>query len=114
MTLFTIRRHFLVSGAVPGWRLRAAPKGLVRALFALRPTPLLVWQVRSVRPTGRGTQDDRKEVKALNSTGHKCPQSGIWSSACHHRQIALSRGDTFPPCPTCHNGCNWRLIQPTQ
>jgi hypothetical protein len=48
----------------------------------------------------------------MNSTGHKAPTSGIWASACHGREIALSRGDTFPPCPGCHRACNWRLIRP--
>lgn len=47
-------------------------------------------------------------------TGQKCPQSGIWASDCHSKQIALSRGDTFPPCGGCHRAANWTLIRPTQ
>jgi hypothetical protein len=49
----------------------------------------------------------------MNSTGYHCPQSGIWASACHGREIALSKGDRFPPCPACHQACTWRLIRPT-
>jgi hypothetical protein len=48
------------------------------------------------------------------TTGHKCQQSGIWGSDCSDRlQIALSKGDTFPPCGR-HGGVAWILIQPTQ
>jgi hypothetical protein len=35
-------------------------------------------------------------------TGQKCEQSGLYDSDCGHtKQIALSKGDTFPPCRTC-------------
>jgi len=50
----------------------------------------------------------------MNSTGFKATVSGIYASVCHNKQIALSNGDTFPPCPYCHKGCSWRLIQPTR
>jgi hypothetical protein len=49
----------------------------------------------------------------MNSTGYKCPRSGIWATVCHGSRIALSHGDTFPPCPQCHRGCTWRLVTPT-
>ena len=49
------------------------------------------------------------------STGNKCPQSGIYQSVCLHRvQIALSRGDTFPPCARGDHGVSWRLVQATR
>lgn len=50
----------------------------------------------------------------MNHTGYKCGRSGIWQSSCTDRiQIALSNGDTFPPCGK-HGGVNWTLIKPTQ
>jgi hypothetical protein len=50
----------------------------------------------------------------MASTGQKCTQSGIYQSTCSDRlQIALSRGDTFPPCRA-HGAVSWALIQATQ
>jgi hypothetical protein len=47
------------------------------------------------------------------STGTKCNQSGIYQSNCSDRlQIALSRGDTFPPCRN-HGSVNWTLVKAT-
>lgn len=49
----------------------------------------------------------------MGSTGSKCQQSGIYQSNCSDRlQIALSKGDTFPPCRS-HGGVSWRLLQAT-
>jgi hypothetical protein len=51
------------------------------------------------------------------ATGQYCPQSGIWISNCHngHReQIALSRGEKFPPCSHCRGGATWTLLNPTR
>ncbi|MCA1701917.1 MAG: YjzC family protein [Actinobacteria bacterium] len=46
-------------------------------------------------------------------TSEKCQQSGIYQSACADRiQIALSRGDTFPPCRN-HGAVGWILLQAT-
>jgi hypothetical protein len=48
------------------------------------------------------------------STGQKCPQSGIYRSVCTHRtEIALSRGDTFPPCGAGRHAVTWSLIRAT-
>ncbi len=50
-----------------------------------------------------------------NTTGHKCPQSGIYESDCRDKvQIALSKDDTFPPCRNCSRAVNWRLLRATQ
>lgn len=49
----------------------------------------------------------------MNSTGHPCPQSGIWATSCHSKQIALSKGETFPPCSQCLKAANWYLVQAT-
>lgn len=47
-------------------------------------------------------------------TSHKCEVSGIYQASCRDRtQIALSRGDTFPPCGQCRQGVTWYLIQKT-
>ena len=49
------------------------------------------------------------------STGQKCTRSGIYQGVCSHRpQIALSNGDTFPPCSPGRHAVTWRLIQPTR
>ena len=37
----------------------------------------------------------------MPSTGHKCQTSGIYGNDCHAKQIALSVGETFPPCSNC-------------
>jgi hypothetical protein len=33
----------------------------------------------------------------MQSTGSTCQQSGIYANDCHRKQIALSKGETFPP-----------------
>lgn len=38
----------------------------------------------------------------IPSTGHKAASSGIYANDCHAKQIALSKGETFPPCSHCH------------
>ena len=47
-------------------------------------------------------------------TGEKCQQSGLYDSDCHTKQIALSKGDTFPPCRTCSRSVTWTLTQATK
>jgi hypothetical protein len=49
----------------------------------------------------------------MPSTGHKCTQSGIYKNDCHAKQIALSNGETFPPCSHCYQAANWTLVQAT-
>jgi len=44
-------------------------------------------------------------------TGQKATVSGIYQNDCHLRRLALSNGDTCPPCPTCHKNCNWTLVE---
>lgn len=49
----------------------------------------------------------------MGLTSTKCTQSGIYVSNCSDAiQIALSKGDTFPPCRN-HGSVSWRLIQAT-
>lgn len=48
------------------------------------------------------------------TTGHACERSGIYQSTCCKEQIALSKGNIFPPCSHCHRGATWTLIRPTQ
>jgi hypothetical protein len=55
---------------------------------------------------------NRKAV--MPQTGQSAPQSGIYSNDCHAKQIALSKGETFPPCSHCHRAANWRLVQATR
>lgn len=50
----------------------------------------------------------------MGQTAQKCTQSGIYQSTCSDKlQIALSKGDTFPPCRT-HGSVTWTLKQATQ
>jgi YjzC-like protein len=47
-------------------------------------------------------------------TSEKCQQSGIYVSTCADKtQIALSKGDTFPPCRN-HGNVGWTLLRATQ
>jgi hypothetical protein len=49
------------------------------------------------------------------TTGHPCPKTGIWRGDCPDReQIALSRGETFPPCGGYRRPVTWTLIQATE
>jgi hypothetical protein len=52
-------------------------------------------------------------MPTTGSTGHVCQRSGIYRNDCHAKQIALSRGEIFPPCAHCHRAANWTLVQPT-
>ncbi len=49
----------------------------------------------------------------MASTGQKCQQSGIYRSTCCGQEIALSKGDTFPPCQECRRAANWTLVRAT-
>jgi hypothetical protein len=50
----------------------------------------------------------------MAATGQKCPESGIWrGDDAHPEEIALSGGETFPPCGGCHRAVNWSLIRRT-
>ena len=49
----------------------------------------------------------------MPKTSEKCTQSGIYRSNCSDRiEIALSKGDTFPPCRN-HGSVSWTLIRAT-
>ena len=55
----------------------------------------------------------------MPKTGETCQQSGIYNGTCsnHHvKQIALSKGDRFPPCHTsaCQGSVTWALSQATK
>lgn len=48
-------------------------------------------------------------------TGETNQQSGIYQGDDAHReQIALSRGERFPPCGDCKRPVNWKLVRPTK
>jgi hypothetical protein len=64
--------------------------------------------------SGDCASDERKEVMTMPRTGDKATQSGIYANDCHRRQIALSQGETFPPCAHCHRAANWTLIRATR
>ena len=59
----------------------------------------------------------RKEVKTMPQTGHTVPESGIYRNDCaqpnHKREIAISRGERFPPCSGCHRPVIWTLVRRT-
>ncbi len=50
-------------------------------------------------------------------TGQVAEVSGVYRNDCaapgHHREIALSQGETFPPCRDCHRAVNWTLVRRT-
>lgn len=50
----------------------------------------------------------------MPQTGHKAAVSGIYANDCHAKEIALSVGETFPPCAQCRRAVNWRLIRRTR
>ena len=49
----------------------------------------------------------------LPRTGERASVSGIYRNDCHAKQIALSKGEEFPPCDHCHRAANWTLVQAT-
>lgn len=49
----------------------------------------------------------------MPGTGQQCTQSGIYQNSCHSKRIALSYGETFPPCSSCRKAANWYLVQAT-
>jgi hypothetical protein len=60
-------------------------------------------------------QDRRRERPMKGTTGHKCPQSGIWQcDRPHHEQIALSVNETFPPCSGGSGAAVWTLVRSTR
>ncbi len=54
------------------------------------------------------------QTKLTGHTGGVCVQSGIYTPNCAGKQIALSRGETFPPCTHCHRAVAWTLVQATR
>jgi len=59
-------------------------------------------------------QATSERTTSMNSTGHPCPQSGIWRGDCACRtELALSKGDIFPPCRACRRAINYILVGPT-
>lgn len=51
----------------------------------------------------------------MPKTGETCHQSGLYRGDDeHHEEIALSSGETFPPCRSCQRAVNWTLIQATR
>lgn len=51
----------------------------------------------------------------MPSTGQTCEQSGLYRSDCKDRtEIALSKGERFPPCSQCKRAVNWSLVRATQ
>ena len=50
----------------------------------------------------------------MPTTGHKCDTSGIYRNSCNARtEIALSKGETFPPCSHCKSAVTWTLVRAT-
>lgn len=50
----------------------------------------------------------------MPSTGERATVSGIYANDCHAKQIALSKGEIFPPCSHCRRAAHWRLIRATR
>lgn len=60
-----------------------------------------------------GTIHETRKEEAMPSTGQRAAVSGIYANDCHGKQIALSKGEMFPPCSGCRRAANWRLIRAT-
>ena len=54
----------------------------------------------------------------MPQTGQLASESGIYRNDCslagHKREIALSRGEKFPPCRDCTRSVTWTLVRRTQ
>lgn len=59
----------------------------------------------------------------LYKTGETCPQTGVWgfvkyldgtttpAPSAEEREIALAKGEVFPPIRSAQKGCWWRLVR---
>lgn len=47
------------------------------------------------------------------TTGHPAERSGIYRSSCCSYEVALSKGNTFPPCAQHRGAVQWTLVRPT-
>jgi hypothetical protein len=79
--------------------------------------------VRSARHNahdpGASLTCDRRRLRAeqefaVPHTGQQAATSGIYANDCHAKQIALSKGETFPPCSHFRRAAHWRLIRATR
>ena len=72
---------------------------------------------RDYFPEG-GTHNVQKGTRTMpitGTTGHTCTVSGIYQGSCRcGKQIALSRGEVFPPCHNVHGPITWTLIRQTR
>lgn len=53
----------------------------------------------------------------MPQTGQTVPESGIYRNDCaqanHKKEIAISRGERFPPCSGCRRPITWTLVRRT-
>lgn len=49
----------------------------------------------------------------MPNTGQTAMQSGVYAAACCRYEIALSRGETFPPCRNHRASVEWTLVRAT-
>jgi len=53
----------------------------------------------------------------MPQTGQTVPESGIYrndgAQANHKKEIAISRGERFPPCSGCRRPITWTLVRRT-
>ena len=50
---------------------------------------------------------------AHGTTGQRAQDSGIFRPNCSGKEIALSKGEVFPPCSHCHRAVTWTLVRAT-
>ena len=44
----------------------------------------------------------------MSNTREECQTTGVYRSGCGcQTELALSKGEAFPPCPRCHKAVNW-------
>jgi predicted RNA-binding Zn-ribbon protein involved in translation (DUF1610 family) len=42
------------------------------------------------------------------------PTAGTYKPSCGHKENAINKGSTFPPCPDCGKAVTWTIVTPTK
>ncbi len=48
----------------------------------------------------------------MGDTGQDCTVTGIYRSSDCNYEIALNKGEKFPPCPVHEHEVTWELVRP--
>jgi hypothetical protein len=50
----------------------------------------------------------------MPKTGETNPTAGNYRPSCGHKECAINKGSTFPPCPICNKPVTWTLTVSTK